>query len=46
LTCGLSIRDRITGAATDLDDLNRQLPIYVTEVRVLDGRLALTGRPK
>ena len=41
-----AVRDRITRAATDLDDLNRALPIYVSEVRVLDGRLALTGRPK
>ncbi len=41
-----AIRDQITGAATDLDDLNRALPIHVTEVYTLDGRLVLTGRPK
>jgi hypothetical protein len=40
------VRDQITDAATNLDALNRRLPIYVTEVRVLDGRLALTGHPK
>lgn len=41
-----AVRDQITGAATDLNDLNRALPIYVTEVYTLDGRLVLTGRPK
>lgn len=41
-----AIRDQITDAAGNLDMLNRQLPIYVTDLRVLDGRLALTGRPK
>lgn len=41
-----AIRDEIAAAATNLDELNRQLPIYVTEVRVLDGRLVLTGYPK
>lgn len=33
-------------ATTGVNSLNSQLPIYVTEVRVLDGRLVLTGRPK
>ena len=41
-----ALRDQIARAATDVERLNRQLPIYVTEVRVLDGRLAVTGRPK
>lgn len=41
-----AMRDQITDAATSLDELNRRLPIYVTAVDVLDGRLTLTGRPK
>ncbi len=40
------LRDHITGAVGNLDRLNDDLPIYVTDLRVLDGRLALTGRPK
>lgn len=41
-----TMRDQITDAATSLDELNQQLPIYVTAVHVLDGRLTLTGHPK
>lgn len=40
------LKRQITDAATNLDALNDGLPIYVTDVRVLDGRLAVTGRPK
>lgn len=41
-----AVRDQIAQGAANLDSLNATLPIYVTDVRVLDGRLALTGRPK
>ncbi|HEX5501712.1 MAG TPA: hypothetical protein VFW96_03775 [Thermomicrobiales bacterium] len=41
-----AVRDQIAQGAANLDSLNATLPIYVTEVRVLDGRLALTGRPR
>ena len=41
-----ALTDQIAGAATNLDELNRNLPVYVSEVRVLDGRIAVTGRPK
>ena len=41
-----SVRNQITDAATNLEALNEGLPIYITDVRVLDGRLVLTGRPK
>ena len=40
------LRAQITDAATNLDALNEEVPIYITDVRVLDGRLVLTGRPK
>ncbi len=40
------LRDQITAAVASLDRLNDDLPIYVTDLRVLDGRLALTGRPE
>ena len=40
------LRARITDAASNLDALNEGVPIYITDVRVLDGRLVLTGRPK
>lgn len=40
------LKDQITDLASDLDVLNGQLPIYVESVRVRDGHLALTGRPK
>ncbi len=35
-----------TDLATDTNRLNEELPIVVNEVRVLDGRLVLTGQPK
>ena len=41
-----SVRDQIAEATTNLDALNADLPLYVTEVRVLDGRMQITGRPK
>lgn len=41
-----TIQQQITDLASDTDRLNEGLPIAVTEVRVLDGRLALTGQPK
>ena len=40
------LKDQIAEAATNVEQLNRGLPLYVTDVRVLDGRLAVTGRPK
>ena len=40
------VKEQIAGAATGLDALNNDLSIYVTDLRVLDGRLVLTGRPK
>ncbi len=40
------LRDQITGIASDANSLNEQLPIVVNDVRVLDGRVQLTGRPK
>jgi hypothetical protein len=41
-----ALRDQITGIASDTDRLNAGLPIVVDDVRTLDGRLVLTGRPK
>jgi len=35
-----------TDLATDTNRLNEELPIVVNEVRVLNGRLVLTGQPK
>ena len=40
------LKDQVAEAATNVEQLNRGLPLYVTDVRVLDGRLAVTGRPK
>ncbi|MGN6675987.1 MAG: hypothetical protein ACTHMA_22055, partial [Thermomicrobiales bacterium] len=36
----------LVSRATDLSALNSELPIYVEDVQVREGRLALTGRPK
>lgn len=41
-----ALKDQIIDIASDTDRLNEQLPIIVNEVRVLDGRLVLTGQPK
>jgi hypothetical protein len=41
-----SLRDQITGIASDPNLLNEDLPIVVNDVQVLDGRLVLTGQPK
>lgn len=41
-----AIQQQITALATNTDRLNEGLPIAVTEVRVLDGKLVLTGQPK
>lgn len=40
------LRDQIVRATTNFDALSDDLPIYVNDVHVLDGRLALTGRAK
>lgn len=41
-----AIQQQITDLATNTDRLNEGLPITVSEVRALDGRLVLTGQPK
>jgi hypothetical protein len=41
-----AMRDQIIDIASDTDRLNDELPIVVHEVRVLDGRMVLTGEPK
>src|SRR4051794_14653287 len=41
-----SMRDQIIGFVSDSALLNDGLPIVVNEVKVLDGRLVLTGQPK
>lgn len=41
-----SIKAQLIDLASDNDRLNRELPIVVTDVRTLDGRVVLTGRPK
>jgi hypothetical protein len=41
-----ALKDQIIDIASDTDRLNEQLPIIVNAVRVLDGRLVLTGQPK
>jgi hypothetical protein len=41
-----ALRDQIIGLASDPDLLNDGLPIAVNDVRVLNGRLELTGQPK
>jgi len=41
-----AMETQITDLATDTNRLNEGLPIAVNEVRVLDGRLVLTGQPK
>ncbi|HEU5330524.1 MAG TPA: LmeA family phospholipid-binding protein [Thermomicrobiales bacterium] len=39
-------KEMLVSRATDLSALNSELPIYVEDVQVREGRLALTGRPK
>lgn len=41
-----ALHQQITDLASNTDRLNEGLPLTVTEVRVLDGRLVLTGQPK
>jgi hypothetical protein len=40
------LKEQLVSRATDLSALNSELPIYVEDVQVREGRLALTGRPK
>jgi hypothetical protein len=41
-----SITDQIVTTVQNDALINDNLPIYVDQVQVLDGRLRLTGRPK
>lgn len=41
-----AIQTQLTDLATDTNRLNEELPIVVNDVRVVDGRLVLTGQPK
>lgn len=41
-----AIQQQITDLATNTDRLNEDLPLTVTDVQTLDGKLVLTGQPK
>lgn len=41
-----SMKGQLTDYATDINHLNNRLPITVTEVHTLDGRLVVAGQPK
>src|SRR5207237_743507 len=41
-----AFKEQIVSALSDLETLNKYLAIFVTDARVVDGHLALTGHPK
>ena len=41
-----AFKEQIVSTLSDLETLNKYLAIFVTDARVVDGHLALTGHPK